>query len=176
MAGLRAQGIDAPVLVVTSNGGANGIDTAAEQPVFFIGSGPAAGVVGAARLARAIAAPNAIAFDMGGTTAKAALIEDGVFVRTQEYEFRAGISTSSRFIKAGGYLLKVPAIDIAEVGAGAGSIATVDDGGLLHVGPLVGRRRAWSCMLWPRRRARHGDRCQCGPGPAQSRPAWWAAP
>jgi N-methylhydantoinase A len=72
---------------------------------------------------------------MGGTTAKAALIEDGALVRTQEYEFREGISTSSRFIKAGGYLLKVSAIDIAEVGAGAGSIATVDEGGLLAVGP-----------------------------------------
>ena len=133
--GLEEIGIDAPVLVITSNGGAVGIETAAEQPVFFIGSGPAAGVVGAARLARAIGMDDAIALDMGGTTAKAALIEDGAFVRTQEYEFREGISTSSRFIKAGGYLLKVPAIDIAEVGAGAGSIATVDEGGLLQVGP-----------------------------------------
>jgi N-methylhydantoinase A len=133
--GLAGLGIDAPVLVITSHGGAVGIETAAERPVFVIGSGPAAGVVGAARLARAIDMPNAIAFDMGGTTAKAALIEDGAFVRTQEYEFREGISTSSRFIKAGGYLLKVPAIDIAEVGAGAGSIATVDEGGLLQVGP-----------------------------------------
>ncbi len=133
--GLAGLGIEAPILVTTSNGGAVGIETAAERPVFFIGSGPAAGVVGAARLARAIDTPNAIAFDMGGTTAKAALIEDGALVRTQEYEFREGISTSSRFIKAGGYLLKVPAIDIAEVGAGAGSIATVDEGGLLQVGP-----------------------------------------
>jgi N-methylhydantoinase A len=133
--GLEEIGIEAPILVITSNGGAVGIETAAERPVFFIGSGPAAGVVGAARLARAIEIADAIAFDMGGTTAKAALIEDGAFVRTQEYEFRAGISTSSRFIKAGGYLLKVPAIDIAEVGAGAGSIATVDEGGLLQVGP-----------------------------------------
>jgi N-methylhydantoinase A len=133
--GLADLGIDAPILVVTSNGGAVGIETAAERPVFFIGSGPAAGVVGAARLARTIGTPSAIAFDMGGTTAKAALIEDGALVRTQEYEFREGISTSSRFIKAGGYLLKVPAIDIAEVGAGGGSIATVDEGGLLQVGP-----------------------------------------
>jgi N-methylhydantoinase A len=133
--GLAGLGIEAPILVTTSNGGAVGIETAAERPVSFIGSGPAAGVVGAARLARAIDTANAIAFDMGGTTAKAALIEDGALVRTQEYEFREGISTSSRFIKAGGYLLKVPAIDIAEVGAGAGSIATVDEGGLLQVGP-----------------------------------------
>src|SRR3954454_5500527 len=72
---------------------------------------------------------------MGGTTAKAVIIEDGRPSMTSEYEFRDGISTSSRFIKAGGYMLKVPAIDIAEVGAGGGSIAGIDKGGLLVVGP-----------------------------------------
>ena len=76
-----------------------------------------------------------IVFDMGGTTAKAVIIEDGRPTMTSEYEFRDGISTSSRFIKAGGYMLKVPAIDIAEVGAGGGSIAGIDKGGLLMVGP-----------------------------------------
>ncbi|MDP3077952.1 hydantoinase/oxoprolinase family protein, partial [Bradyrhizobium sp.] len=76
-----------------------------------------------------------IVFDMGGTTAKAVIIEDGRPSMTSEYEFRDGISTSSRFIKAGGYMLKVPAIDIAEVGAGGGSIAGIDKGGLLVVGP-----------------------------------------
>ena len=90
---------------------------------------------------------------MGGTTAKAALIEDGALVRDSEYEFREGISTSSRFIKAGGYLLKVPAIDIAEVGAGAGSIAAVDEGGLLRVGPASAGRRAGPGLLRPGRRA-----------------------
>jgi N-methylhydantoinase A len=74
-------------------------------------------------------------FDMGGTTAKAVIIEDGQPGMTSEYEFRDGISTSSRFIKAGGYMLKVPAIDIAEVGAGGGSLASIDHGGLLRVGP-----------------------------------------
>jgi N-methylhydantoinase A len=74
-------------------------------------------------------------FDMGGTTAKAVIIEDGRPSMTSEYEFRDGISTSSRFIKAGGYMLKVPAIDIAEVGAGGGSLAGIDKGGLLVVGP-----------------------------------------
>jgi len=74
-------------------------------------------------------------FDMGGTTAKAVIIEDGRPSMTSEYEFRDGISTSSRFVKAGGYMLKVPAIDIAEVGAGGGSLAAIDKGGLLKVGP-----------------------------------------
>ena len=72
---------------------------------------------------------------MGGTTAKAVIIEDGRPTMTSEYEFRDGISTSSRFVKAGGYMLKVPAIDIAEVGAGGGSIARIDKGGMLTVGP-----------------------------------------
>ncbi len=72
---------------------------------------------------------------MGGTTAKAVIVEDGRPSMTSEYEFRDGISTSSRFVKAGGYMLKVPAIDIAEVGAGGGSLAGIDQGGLLRVGP-----------------------------------------
>ena len=73
---------------------------------------------------------------MGGTTASAALMHDGVLSRANEYEFRAGMSVPSRFIKAGGYMMRVPTIDVAEVGSGAGSIAAVDDGGLLCVGPL----------------------------------------
>jgi N-methylhydantoinase A len=133
--GLAGLGIACPLLITSSAGGAASFGEAARRPVFFIGSGPAAGVIGAVRAAAASGIRNAIAFDMGGTTAKAALIEAGQVVRTQEYEFRDGISTPSRFIKAGGYLLKVPAIDIAEVGAGAGSIAHVDEAGLLHVGP-----------------------------------------
>jgi N-methylhydantoinase A len=86
-------------------------------------------------LAHARGDQDAIVFDMGGTTAKAVIIEGGQPSMTSEYEFRDGISTSSRFIKAGGYMLKVPAIDIAEVGAGGGSLASIDHGGLLRVGP-----------------------------------------
>jgi N-methylhydantoinase A len=134
-AGLRRIGIEAPLLVVASNGGVLGAAAVAEKPVFAVGSGPAAGVSGAARLGATAHTPNLIAFDMGGTTAKASLVEGGRVALTSEYEFRDGISTSSRFIKAGGYMLKVPAIDIAEVGAGAGSIAWIDAGGLLRVGP-----------------------------------------
>ncbi len=92
--------------------------------------------MGAARLGQDNGYENAIAFDMGGTTAKASIIECGEPSLTSEYEFRDGISTPSRFIKGGGYMLKVPAIDIAEVGAGGGSIAWIDEGGLLQVGPI----------------------------------------
>ena len=139
-------GIEAPLLVVASNGGVVGSRQAAERPAFAVGSGPAAGVTGAARLGSALAEPNLIVFDMGGTTAKASLVEAGAPTLTTEYEFREGISTSSRFIKAGGYMLKVPAIDIAEVGTGAGSIAWIDGGGLLRVGPQsAGARPGPAC-------------------------------
>ena len=133
--GLRAIGIAAPVRVITSNGGMLGAEAACEKPVFVVASGPAGGVIGATRLGAARAEPDLIAFDMGGTTAKAVIIEGGRPSMTSEYEFRDGISTSSRFLKAGGYMLKVPAIDIAEVGAGGGSLAVIDQGGLLKVGP-----------------------------------------
>lgn len=133
---LESAGMAASILVVASSGGMMRIETAIEKPVFAVGSGPAGGVIGCTRLGRLNGHANLIAFDMGGTTAKASIIENGEPTMTSEYEFRDGISTSSRFIKGGGYMLKVPAIDIAEIGAGGGSIAWIDDGGLLQVGPL----------------------------------------
>jgi N-methylhydantoinase A len=132
---LAALGIKAPVQVMASNGGMIGIGAARERPVFAVGSGPAGGVAGAARLGPAIGARDLIVFDMGGTTAKAAIVENGEPQIVTEYEFRDGISTPSRFTKGGGYTLKVPSIDIAEVGSGGGSIARIDAGGLLVVGP-----------------------------------------
>lgn len=134
-AGLRSIGISAPIRVITSNGGMLAAETACEKPVFVVASGPAGGVIGAARLGAARGESDLVVFDMGGTTAKAVIVEDGRPSMTSEYEFRDGISTSSRFVKAGGYMLKVPAIDIAEVGAGGGSLAGIDPGGLLKVGP-----------------------------------------
>ncbi|WP_421996684.1 hydantoinase/oxoprolinase family protein [Reyranella sp.] len=133
--GLRGVGVTAPILVMTSNGGMLAAEAVCEKPVLAVASGPAGGVIGAARLGAARGDRDVIVFDMGGTTAKAVIVEDGRPTMTSEYEFRDGISTSSRFVKAGGYMLKVPAIDIAEVGAGGGSIAAIDKGGLLVVGP-----------------------------------------
>ena len=133
--GLHTIGISAPIRVITSNGGMLAAATACEKPVFVVASGPAGGVIGAARLGAARSEPDLIVFDMGGTTAKAVIVENGRPSMTSEYEFRDGISTSSRFVKAGGYMLKVPAIDIAEVGAGGGSLASIDEGSLLKVGP-----------------------------------------
>src|SRR5581483_1082703 len=86
--GLRGIGVRAPLLVVASNGGVVSAPAAAERPVFCVGSGPAAGVAGAARLGHATGTPDLIAFDMGGTTAKASLVEGGRVSLTTEYEFR----------------------------------------------------------------------------------------
>jgi N-methylhydantoinase A len=133
--GLASIGIAAPIRVITSNGGMLAASSAGDKPVFVVASGPAGGVIGATRLGAARKESDLIVFDMGGTTAKAVIVEDGRPSMTSEYEFRDGISTSSRFVKAGGYMLKVPAIDIAEVGAGGGSLAGIDQGGLLRVGP-----------------------------------------
>ncbi len=132
---LAAIGITAPIQVMASNGGMMGIAAASGKPVFAVSSGPAGGVTGSAHLGRVTGDADLIVFDMGGTTAKASIIEAGHPSLTNEYEFRDGISSPSRFVKGGGYVLKVPAIDIAEVGAGGGSVAGIDAGGLLHVGP-----------------------------------------
>lgn len=132
---LRAHGILAPLLIGNSNGGLSSAQTAQTRPVFFISSGRASGAVGGARLGATTGEGNLVVFDMGGTTASAALIHRGILSRTHEYEFRAGMSVPSRFIKAGGYMMRVPTVDVAEVGNGAGSIAAIDPGGLLTVGP-----------------------------------------
>lgn len=134
--GLRKTGVTAPLFISNSNGGLAPVHVAQEKPVMFISSGRAAGVAGAGHMGKLSGIANLVAFDMGGTTASASLIKDGELTRTTEYEFRDGISTPSRFIKAGGYLMRVPTVDVAEIGNGAGSIAHVDDGGLICVGPV----------------------------------------
>ena len=121
--------------VMQSNGGVMSATRTRQRPVTMIESGPAAGVLAAAGLARRLGLDRVVAFDMGGTTAKACLIENGEPVETAEGEVGAGINLASRFNKGAGYALRVPAFDIAEVGAGGGSIAWVDAGGVLKVGP-----------------------------------------
>jgi N-methylhydantoinase A len=123
------------LLIMQSNGGVMTAEHARRRPVHMIESGPAAGVLAAASLAREIGLSQAVAFDMGGTTVKACLIENGQPVETAEGEVGAGINLASRLSKGAGYALRVPAYDIAEVGAGGGSLAWVDEGGALRVGP-----------------------------------------
>jgi N-methylhydantoinase A len=128
-------GVEAPLLLMQSNGGLTTAKAAALRPMNIIESGPAAGVVGVQALARQIGIGKAISFDMGGTTAKASLIENGEVTRALEYSVGGGVMIGSRLLSGAGYTLKVPAIDLAEVGAGGGSIIWIDAGGALQVGP-----------------------------------------
>jgi N-methylhydantoinase A len=124
-------------LVMQSNGGVSDFAHSAERPVFMIESGPAAGVVGAAHIARELGADNVISFDMGGTTAKVGLVRNGVPRLVHEFEVGLGANqTRSWFTGASGYPILTPAIDLIEIGAGGGSVAWIDDGGKLRVGPL----------------------------------------
>ena len=132
---LDARDLRAPLLIMQSNGGLTPAAEAATKPVNIVESGPAAGVVGARAVARQSGLENVISFDMGGTTAKASLVERGEYTRTREYSVGGGIMTGSRLLTGGGYLLNVPAIDLAEVGAGGGSIVHIDTGGSMQVGP-----------------------------------------
>jgi N-methylhydantoinase A len=134
-AGLRSAGIEAPLTVLQSSGGTMTAEDASARPVYALESGPAAGVVAALALTQRLGYENAIAFDLGGTTAKASLIQDGRVSLSQEYEVGAALSAGSRLLRGSGELIRIPTIDIAEVGAGGGSIAWLDEAGALHVGP-----------------------------------------
>ena len=134
-AGLDAAGIPARLLLMQSNGGLTTDAAAAARPMNIVESGPAGGVVGAQAVARSKKLAKIITFDMGGTTAKAAMVENGEVTRAQEYAVGAGIMIGSRLLTGAGYTLKVPAIDLAEVGAGGGSHIWIDAGGALQVGP-----------------------------------------
>src|SRR5690606_37329687 len=115
---LAANGIRAPLLTMQSNGGIMSAQAAAQKPVNIIESGPAAGVIGAAALARQLGLSKAITFDMGGTTAKAALVEDGEVKFAVDLEVGAELSALSRLNKGGGHALSTPSVDVAEVGVG----------------------------------------------------------
>lgn len=129
------QGLGLPRLyVMGSNGGVFEATEGIAMPAIAVESGPAAGVVGAAIIARQSGRGNLLSFDMGGTTAKASLIRDGAYETTPEYEVGGGAS-ANRFMNGTGHPIRVPVIDLAEVSAGGGSIAWVDRAGALRVGP-----------------------------------------
>ncbi|MGH2460208.1 MAG: hydantoinase/oxoprolinase N-terminal domain-containing protein, partial [Chloroflexota bacterium] len=133
--GLAKVGITAPVLVMQSNGGVMSARAAAARPIHIIESGPAAGVIAAQRLARRLDLPNVITLDMGGTTAKASIVEDGQLLHAAEYEVGSGLNLGNRLNRGAGYVVRVPAIDVAEVGAGGGSLVWLDPASAVHVGP-----------------------------------------
>ena len=132
---LVGAGCNGSLFVMQSNGGMLPVGEVIKSPVFSIGSGPAAGVIAALALATQLGIKDAITFDMGGTTAKASLIEDGQISRSSECEVGGSVSIYSRLIKGSGYLIGVPAIDLAEVGTGGGGVISVDEQGGPHVGP-----------------------------------------
>ena len=120
--------------VMGSSGGVFDIAEGLRMPAMAVESGPAAGVIAAALAGRQLGRPNLISFDMGGTTAKASVIVGGEVAVTAEYEV-GGAANTKRWMHGTGHPIRVPVIDLAEVSAGGGSIAWVDSGGALKIGP-----------------------------------------
>jgi len=131
---LTATGIEVPLHMLQSNGGIINWTEATRMPCRIVESGPAAGVIAAAHFGKLAGRCDIISFDMGGTTAKAGLIEKGEVRQSSGQELGTGINIS-RILQGGGYYVGAATVDLAEVGAGGGSIAWVDDGGVLKVGP-----------------------------------------
>ena len=125
---LQAEGMNRPPYIMQSNGGVTTVSDARSNPIAILESGPASGVLGAAALAQAMGRPNVIALDIGGTTAKCSLIAGGKPAITTDYHVEATRENP-------GYPVKTPVIDIVEIGTGGGSIAWIDEGGRLFVGP-----------------------------------------
>lgn len=133
--GLNQLGVEAPLQIMQSAGGLTPDTDAAIRPVYSLESGPAAGVLAAAFAARQIGLSNVITLDVGGTTAKASIIENGQVSYSAEYEVGSTLSAANRLVGGGGDRIRAPSIDIAEVGSGGGSIAYLDSAGGLRVGP-----------------------------------------
>jgi N-methylhydantoinase A len=131
--GITALGLP-QLYVMGSSGGIFDVAEGLRMPAMAIESGPAAGVIAAALAGKELDLPNLISFDMGGTTAKASLIADGEIAVTAEYEV-GGSGHAKRWMHGTGHPIRVSVIDLAEVSAGGGSIAWVDPGGALKVGP-----------------------------------------
>jgi len=128
---LREIGVRAPVFMMHSGGGLISIETAAAQPVRLLESGPAGGAIFAAGYAQAHGLGKVLSFDMGGTTAKICLIEDGTPKTANSFE----VARTYRFKKGSGMPVSTPVVEMVEIGAGGGSIATVDAMKRIQVGP-----------------------------------------
>ncbi len=129
--GLKQRGVNASLFVMLSEGGMAAPDVVRRLAVRICESGPAAGAVTAASVASQRKLPRVLSFDMGGTTAKTALIHDGAPEITMDFE----VARTYRFKKGSGLPLRVPVVDLIEIGAGGGSIVRIDELGLVKVGP-----------------------------------------
>ncbi|HEX2326668.1 MAG TPA: hydantoinase/oxoprolinase family protein [Chloroflexota bacterium] len=139
---LEALGSPARLLVMLSSGGLATVETARRFPVRMVESGPAAGALAAAYAGRRAGRPDLLSFDMGGTTAKACLVEGGQPLVAAELE----VDRVYRFKKGSGLPIRCPAVELIEIGAGGGSIARVDTFGLIKVGPeSAGARPGPAC-------------------------------
>ncbi len=132
---LRERGVVASLHVMGSSGALMTAATARTRPVDLVESGPAAGVSAAVRVAAALGIRDAISFDMGGTTAKVGLILDGEARTLSEFEVGAAQGSGTAVATASGYPVLGSIVDLIEVGAGGGSVAWIDSGGLPRVGP-----------------------------------------
>ena len=126
--GLREQGFSKHPYIMQSNCGVDSLEAVSRIPITMVESGPASGFWGAAELGKLIGEPNVLALDIGGTTAKCALVEDGQVRIMTDYWIERDRTSA-------GYPIMVPVVDLVEIGNGGGSIAWVDDFGKLHVGP-----------------------------------------
>lgn len=125
---LSGKGFSKSLYIMQSNCGVDSLEKTARTPITIVESGPASGFWGAAELGKLIGEPNVLALDIGGTTAKCSLIENGNVRIMTDYWIE-------RSRKSSGYPMMVPVVDLVEIGNGGGSIAWVDDFGKLHVGP-----------------------------------------
>jgi N-methylhydantoinase A len=128
---LRQQGFACPLFMITSGGGLAALDTARKFPIRLVESGPAGGAILAAALAKQCGFDKVLSFDMGGTTAKICLIDDGEPQHSRTFE----VARQYRFLKGSGLPLRIPVIEMVEIGAGGGSIAHVDALSRINVGP-----------------------------------------
>ena len=128
---LQQEGVDCPVFLMHSGGGIISIDSAAEFPVRLVESGPAGGAVFAAHIAARYGLDKVLSFDMGGTTAKICLIKDQTPKTSRVFE----VARTYRFKKGSGMPISIPVIDMVEIGAGGGSLASVDAMRQIRVGP-----------------------------------------
>jgi N-methylhydantoinase A len=132
---VKGLGLDTQLYVMQSSGGIASGDNVKRIPACIIESGPAAGVIGAAFYGKLLDLDNILSFDMGGTTAKAGLIKDNITDVVTEYEVGGQIH-SGRIVKGSGYPVRFPFIDLSECSSGGGTIAWIDAGGALRVGPI----------------------------------------
>lgn len=128
---LQERGFTCPLFMITSGGGLTSLDTARKFPIRLVESGPAGGAILAASLARQCGLDKVLSFDMGGTTAKICLIDDGEPQHSRTFE----VARQYRFLKGSGLPLRIPVIEMVEIGAGGGSIAHVDSLSRINVGP-----------------------------------------